>query len=498
MSDRLYIFDTTLRDGEHVPGCQLNTVEKIEVAKALELLGVDILEAGFPISSPGDFQSVVELSKAVKKPVICALTRSVEKDIDVAAEALKYAKRKRIHTGIGTSDLHIKYKFNSNREEIIERAVKAVKYAKKYVEDVEFYAEDAGRTENEYLARVIEAVIKAGATVVNIPDTTGYCLPDEYGAKIRFLKENVKNIDKAIISTHCHNDLGMATANSVSGIINGARQVEVTINGIGERAGNTSLEEVVMTMKSRKHLGIETGINTRNIFKTSRLVSSLMNMPVQPNKSIVGRNAFAHSSGIHQDGVLKNRENYEIINPVDVGIDESSIALTARSGRAALKHRLSILGYELDHEELDEIYQKFLELADKKKDIKDDDLEVLVGISGSHDRKKIQLERLQVLCGSSTIPVATVSLNYEGELITSTASGIGPIDAAFNAVRELIHHKFKLEEYLVQAITKGSDDLGKVHVQIENRGRYYYGFSGNTDIVTASVEALIDALNRIV
>ncbi|MBN2762732.1 MAG: 2-isopropylmalate synthase, partial [Bacteroidales bacterium] len=377
MSDRLYIFDTTLRDGEQVPGCQLNTVEKIEVAKALELLGVDILEAGFPISSPGDFQSVVELSKAVKKPVICALTRSVEKDIDVAAEALKYAKRKRIHTGIGTSDLHIKYKFNSNREEIIERAVKAVKYAKKYVEDVEFYAEDAGRTENEYLARVIEAVIKAGATVVNIPDTTGYCLPDEYGAKIRFLKENVKNIDKAIISTHCHNDLGMATANSVSGIINGARQVEVTINGIGERAGNTSLEEVVMTMKSRKHLGIETGINTRNIFKTSRLVSSLMNMPVQPNKSIVGRNAFAHSSGIHQDGVLKNRENYEIINPVDVGIDESSIALTARSGRAALKHRLSILGYELDHEELDEIYQKFLELADKKKDIKDDDVAAL-------------------------------------------------------------------------------------------------------------------------
>jgi 2-isopropylmalate synthase len=498
MSDKLFIFDTTLRDGEQVPGCQLNTVEKIEVAKALELLGVDVLEAGFPISSPGDFQSVVELSKAVKRPVICALTRAVEKDIDVAAEALKYAKHKRIHTGIGTSELHIKYKFNSNREEIIERAVNAVKYAKKYVEDIEFYAEDAGRTENEYLARVIEAVIKAGATVVNIPDTTGYCLPDEYGAKIRFLKENVKNIDKAIISTHCHNDLGMATANSVSGVINGARQVEVTINGIGERAGNTSLEEVVMIMKSRKHLGIETGINTHNIFKTSRLVSSLMNMPVQPNKSIVGRNAFAHSSGIHQDGVLKNRENYEIIDPVDVGIDESSIALTARSGRAALKHRLSLLGYELSQEELDEVYQRFLEVADKKKDIKDDDLEVLVGISSSDDRKKLKLERLQVLCGSSTIPVATVSINYEGETLTKTTSGIGPVDASFNAVKELVHHKFKLEEYLVQAITKGSDDLGKVHVQIENRGKYYYGFSGNTDIVTASVEALIDALNRIV
>ncbi len=498
MSERLFIFDTTLRDGEQVPGCQLNTVEKIEVAKALELLGVDIIEAGFPISSPGDFQSVVEISKAVSKPIICALTRSVEKDIDVAADALKFAKHKRIHTGIGTSDVHIKYKFNSNREEIIERAVHAVKYARKYVDDVEFYAEDAGRTENEYLARVIEAVIAAGATVVNIPDTTGYCLPEEYGAKIRYLVENVKNIHKAIISTHCHNDLGMATANTVSGIINGARQAEVTVNGIGERAGNTSLEEVVMIMKSRKHLGIETGINTRNIFKTSRLVSSLMNMPVQPNKAIVGRNAFAHSSGIHQDGVLKNRENYEIIDPIEVGIDESSIALTARSGRAALKHRLSILGYELNQEQLDEVYNKFLELADKKKDIKDDDLEVLVGISENRDKKRIKLDHLQVLCGSSTIPVATVSLNIDGESVTKTSPGTGPVDAAFNAIKELVHHKFKLEEYLVQAITRGSDDLGKVHIQIENRGKYYYGFSGNTDIVTASVEALIDALNKIV
>ena len=348
MSDRLYIFDTTLRDGEQVPGCQLNTVEKIEVARALEALGVDVIEAGFPISSPGDFNSVVEISKAVKEPIICALTRAVEKDIDVAADALKFAKHKRIHTGIGTSPYHIKYKFNSTPEEIIERAIAAVKYAKKYVEDVEFYAEDAGRSDNEYLARVIEAVIKAGATVVNIPDTTGYCLPEEYGSKIKYLMENVKGIHKAIISTHCHNDLGMATANSMTGVINGARQVEVTINGIGERAGNTSLEEVVMIMKSRKHLGIETGIRSENIYKTSRMVSSLMNMPVQPNKAIVGRNAFAHSSGIHQDGVLKNRENYEIIDPVDVGISESIIALTARSGRAALKHRLQNLGYQVE------------------------------------------------------------------------------------------------------------------------------------------------------
>ena len=330
--DRLYIFDTTLRDGEQVPGCQLNTLEKIEVEKALESLGVDVIEAGFPVSSPGDFDSVVELSKAITWPSICALTRAVEKDIDVAAEALKHAKRGRIHTGIGTSVYHIVHKLNSNPDEILERAAAAVKYAKKYVEDVEFYAEDAGRTDNEYLARVVEAVIAAGATVVNIPDTTGYCLPSDYGEKIKFLMENVSNIHKAVIATHCHNDLGMATANSLAGVINGARQVEVTINGIGERAGNTALEEVVMALKSHKELDIETNINTKRIWETSKLVSTLMSMPVQPNKAIVGRNAFAHSSGIHQDGVLKNRENYEIIDPKDVGIDESSIVLTARSG----------------------------------------------------------------------------------------------------------------------------------------------------------------------
>ena len=350
MSDRLFIFDTTLRDGEQVPGCQLNTVEKIQVAKQLEQLGVDVIEAGFPISSPGDFNSVIEISKAVTWPTICALTRAVEKDIDVAAESLKYAKHKRIHTGIGTSDSHIKYKFNSNRDEIIERAVAAVKYAKKYVEDVEFYAEDAGRTDNEYLARVIEAVIKAGATVVNIPDTTGYCLPAEYGDKIKYLIEHVDNIDKAIISTHCHNDLGMATANTLSGVLNGARQVEVTINGIGERAGNTSLEEIAMILKCHKYLDIETNINTTKIYPTSRMVSSLMNMPIQPNKAIVGRNAFAHSSGIHQDGVLKNVDTYEIMNPKDVGLDDNSIVLTARSGRAALKYRLGVLGVNIANE----------------------------------------------------------------------------------------------------------------------------------------------------
>lgn len=497
MSDRLFIFDTTLRDGEQVPGCQLNTVEKIQVAKALEGLGVDVIEAGFPVSSPGDFNSVVEISKAVTWPTICALTRAVENDIKVAAEALKYAKHGRIHTGIGTSDYHIKYKFNSTREEIIERAVSAVKYAKKFVEDVQFYAEDAGRTDNEYLARVIEVVIKAGATVVNIPDTTGYCLPDEFGRKIRFLKENVEGIDKVTIATHCHNDLGMATANTISGILNGARQAEVTINGIGERAGNTSLEEVAMIFKSHHDLNIETNINTQKIYGISRMVSSLMNMPVQPNKAIVGRNAFAHSSGIHQDGVLKNRESYEIIDPKDVGIDENSIVLTARSGRAALKHRLHILGVELDKEKLDKAYRDFLKLADRKKDINDDDILMLVGKDRSANAR-IAIDYLQVTSGIGMRPVASIGLNIAGEKFEAAASGNGPVDAAINAVKQIIHRKMTVQEFLIQAITKGSDDVGKVHITVSYEGVHYYGFSANTDIVAASVEAFIDAINKFI
>ena len=377
-NNRVYIFDTTLRDGEQVPGCQLNTVEKIQVAKALEELGVDVIEAGFPISSPGDFQSVVEISKVVSGPTVCALTRAVEKDIDVAAESLRFAKRGRIHTGIGTSDYHIRYKFNSTREEILERGVRAVKYARKYVDDVEFYAEDAGRTDNEFLARVVEAVVKAGATVVNIPDTTGYCLPDEFGAKIQYLCDHVDGIENITLSTHCHNDLGMATANTLEGIRHGARQCEVTLNGIGERAGNTALEEVVMILKSHKELGLDTGVNTRRLYPTCRMVSNLMNLSVQPNKAIVGRNAFAHSSGIHQDGVLKNVHTYEIIDPQDVGIDHNSIVLTARSGHAALKHRLEELGVNVDGERLDHIYHKFLLLADRKKELNDDDLLMLL------------------------------------------------------------------------------------------------------------------------
>lgn len=377
-SEKIEIFDTTLRDGEQVPGCKLNTEQKLVIAEKLDFLGVDIIEAGFPISSPGDFQSVQEISKIVKNAKVCGLTRANKKDIEVAAEALKFAKRPRIHTGIGTSDSHIKFKFNSTREQILERAVDAVKYAKNLVDDVEFYAEDAGRTDNDFLAKVCEEVIKAGATVLNIPDTTGYCLPEEYGQKIKYLRDNVKDIDKAILSCHCHNDLGMATANSISGIINGARQIECTINGLGERAGNTALEEVVMIIKQHPDLNFFTNINSKMLNEMSYLVSDLMGMPVQPNKAIVGANAFAHSSGIHQDGVIKNRETYEIIDPREVGINESSIVLTARSGRSALAYRFKNIGFDVTKVELDFLYQEFLKIADTKKEVNNDDLSYMM------------------------------------------------------------------------------------------------------------------------
>ena len=376
--NKVQIFDTTLRDGEHVPGCKLDTNQKLVIAERLDLLGVNVIEAGFPVSSPGDFNSVTQISKIVKNATVCGLTRAVENDIKVAAEALKYAKYPRIHTGIGTSDSHIKFKFNSSREEVIERAVKAVSYSKSFVEDVEFYAEDAGRTDNEYLARVCEAVIKAGATVLNIPDTTGYCLPEEYGAKMKYLRENVKGIENVILSCHCHNDLGMATANSIAGVINGARQIECTINGIGERAGNTALEEVVMVLKQHPYLNLETSINTKLLYDTSIMVRESMGMPVQPNKAIVGANAFAHSSGIHQDGVIKNRETYEIMDPEDVGVTESAIVLTARSGRAALAYRAKKIGYELTKVQLDVAYDAFLETADRQKEVKDDDIHAIM------------------------------------------------------------------------------------------------------------------------
>lgn len=380
-NSNVQIFDTTLRDGEQVPGCKLNTKQKLIIAEQLDILGVDVIEAGFPVSSPGDFKSVEEIAKIVKHATVCGLTRSVKNDIKVAAEALVYAKKARIHTGIGTSDSHIIHKFKSNREDILERAYEAVKYAKSFVEDVEFYAEDAGRTDNEYLARVCEAAIRAGATVLNIPDTTGYCLPHEYGDKIKYLKENVKGIEKAILSCHCHNDLGLATANSIEGVINGARQIECTINGIGERAGNTALEEVVMIIKQHPYLNLETNIKTEMLYGMSHLVSDSMGIYTQPNKAIVGANAFAHSSGIHQDGVIKNRETYEIIDPKEVGVTESAIVLTARSGRAALAYRAKNVGYELTKLQLDVIYASFLHFADQKKEIDDNDIHNIIETS---------------------------------------------------------------------------------------------------------------------
>lgn len=496
MKNHVYFFDTTLRDGEQVPGCQLNTLEKIEIARSLEELGVDVIEAGFPISSPGDFKSIVEVSKAVHRPTICALTRARKEDIDAAIASLQFAKHKRIHTGIGASDVHIQYKFNSTREKILEQAIGAVAYAKKSVEDIEFYAEDAGRADLPFLAQMVESVINAGATVVNIPDTTGYCLPEEFGKKIKFLYENVKNIERATISVHCHNDLGMATANTIEGVINGARQVEVTMNGIGERAGNTALEEIAMIIKTHEELKLKSNINAKKIYETSRLISRMMRMPVQANKSIVGRNAFAHSSGIHQHGLLKKRETYEIINPKDVGIPSSSIILTARSGRAAIQHRLKSLGYEVIKTELDNVYSRFLTLADKKKEINDNDLRTLIG-KDTHDNA-IQLNLLEVVCGNPIQPVALVKLTVDGVENTATANGNGPVDASFNAINSIIKKKVRLDEFLIQAMTGGSDDLGKVHVQVNYKGVLYYGFGTDTDIVVASAKAYLDALQKII
>ena len=383
--EKVQIFDTTLRDGEQVPGCKLDTNQKLVIANRLDEMGVDIIEAGFPVSSPGDFLSVTEISKIVKNATVCGLTRAVKNDIDVAAQALKYAKKPRIHTGIGTSESHIVHKLNTTREDVIARAKYAVAHAKSYVEDVEFYAEDAGRTDNDFLARVCEEAIKSGATVLNIPDTTGYCLPEEYGAKIKYLRENIKGIENVILSCHCHNDLGMATANSIAGAVNGARQIECTINGIGERAGNTALEEVVMIFKQHPYLNLYTDIDSKQLNEMSRLVSESMGMIVQPNKAIVGANAFAHSSGIHQDGVIKNRSTYEIMDPLDVGVNESSIVLTARSGRAALAYRAKKVGYELSKVQLDIVYIEFLRFADIKKEVLDNDIHQIIEVCKIQD-----------------------------------------------------------------------------------------------------------------
>ena len=510
LTPHLVIFDTTLRDGEQSPGAALNINEKVEIAHALEEMGVDVIEAGFPISSPGDFRAVQRISREIRSSVICGLTRANHKDIDAAAEALRDAAHPRIHTGLGVSDVHIRHKLRITPEEALERGVQAVKYAKGFVEDVQYYTEDAGRAEPEYLYRVLEAVIAAGATVVNIPDTTGYASPEEFGALIRGICEHVPNIDRAVVSVHCHNDLGMATANTLAGVRNGARQVEVTVNAIGERAGNTSLEEVVMAIRTRRDLfGIETRIDARRIYPVSRLVSQLTGIPVQPNKAIVGANAFAHSSGIHQDGVLKERTTYEIINPRDVGVPDSEIVLSARSGRAGLRHRLAELGYTLDREQFEKVYERFLVVADKKKTVDTRDLEAIIADEvQTFFEETFHLEHVQVSCGDHSVPTATVCLRGpDGQVICDADHGTGPVDAVYRAINRVIGEPNELIEFSVQAVTEGIDAVGRVTIRIQAEEpvkengyerRVFSGRGSDTDIVVASAKAYMFALNRLI
>ncbi|MGC9393885.1 MAG: 2-isopropylmalate synthase [Anaerolineae bacterium] len=507
-NNRVWIFDTTLRDGEQSPGAALNIDEKIEIAHALQEMGVDVIEAGFPISSPGDFKAVQRISREIRDCAVCGLTRARQVDIDAAVEALKDAARPRIHTGLGVSDVHIQYKLRTTREGALEMGIGAVKYAKQFVEDVEYFAEDAGRADPEYLYRVLEAVIAAGATVVNIPDTTGYTTPTEFGALIAGIRNNVPNIDRAIISVHCHNDLGMATANTLAGILNGARQAEVTVNGIGERAGNTSMEEVVMAIKTRHGVfGLDTNIQTQHFYSVSRLVSQLTSIPIQPNKAIVGVNAFAHSSGIHQDGVLKDRTTYEIIDPRDVGVPDSAIILSARSGRHGLRHRLAELGYILDEEQFEKVYERFLKVADRKKTVDTRDLEAIVADEARmFFEETYHLEQVQVSCGSQSIPTATVRIKGpDGNVVCDADHGTGPVDAVYRAINRVIGEPNELIEFSVQAVTEGIDAVGRVTIRIQadkpvNGGarRIFSGHGADTDIVTASAKAYMFALNRLI
>jgi 2-isopropylmalate synthase len=493
------IFDTTLRDGEQSPGASMNTAEKIEIARQLVRLGVDVIEAGFPISSPGDFESVRKIGEEVgDAAVVCGLTRAVARDIEVAADALASAKRPRIHTGIGVSESHLKHKFKITREEALERAVAAVRLARKFVGDVEFFTEDAGRADPAFVCRMVDAVIKAGATVINIPDTTGYAYPEEFGALIRGIREHVPGIENVTISVHCHNDLGMATANALAGVRNGARQVECTVNGIGERAGNTSMEEIVMALRQRRdYFGLDTGINTREIIRTSRLVSSITGIVIQPNKAIVGANAFAHSSGIHQDGVLKERSTYEIIDPADVGAGGSSIVLTARSGRHALRHRVSELGIELADDEFEKVYEAFLNLADKKKEVYDEDIEALVTDKVKHIAEVYVLKSLRAESGTGMTPSATVEMQADGKDVKQTGSGDGPVDAVYRTIAAITGTKSKLDAYLVKGITGGTDALGEVTVKVEEDGKKVAGHGADTDIIVASAKAYVNALNKL-
>ncbi|MFA5394305.1 MAG: 2-isopropylmalate synthase [Candidatus Ratteibacteria bacterium] len=500
MGRLIRIFDTTLRDGEQTPGTQLNLEEKLKIAKQLKRLGVDVIEAGFPISSPEDFEAVKRIAQEIEGPVICGLSRAVPKDIDTCWQAVKFAKKPRIHTGIGTSDVHIKYKFKKTHSQILKIAEEAVRFAKSRCADVEFFAEDAGRSDPAYLCEVLEAVIKAGATVLNIPDTTGYSTPEEFGALIKRIKTNVNGIDNVTISVHCHDDLGMATANALAGVKNGAGQVECTINGIGERAGNTSLEEVVMAIKTRPDFfaAAATHINTKEIFKTSKLVSLLTGLSVSPNKAVVGSNAFAHSSGIHQDGILKERTTYEIMKPEDIGVEGSAIILTARSGRHALKHRLKQLEYETTKEQLEGVYQKFLELADKKKEVFDEDLEALMEDEMAIAPEIWCLEYFHTTGGTKTIPTATIRLKKGSKTIQDAACGDGPVDACYNTINRITDTSCKLREYNLRALTGGKEAMGEVTVKIESKNKIITGRGASTDIIEASVKAYLSAINKLI
>jgi 2-isopropylmalate synthase len=500
MSARIKIFDTTLRDGEQTPGVSLNIQEKLEIARQLARLGVDVIEAGFAISSPGDFMAVKTVAENVKGAVIASFSRAVEKDIDRAWEALQNAENPRIHTFIATSDIHMKYKLKMTEEQVLERAVAMVKYAKKYCSDVEFSAEDASRTRTEFLYRILEEVIKAGATVVNIPDTVGYAMPDEFGKLIRGIKENVRGIEKADISVHCHNDLGLAVANSLAAVMNGATQVECTINGMGERAGNASMEEIIMGIQTRKDFYGEMvhNIDTRQIYRSSKLVSKLTGVNLQPHKAIVGKNAFAHESGIHQHGVLAERSTYEIMTPESIGLSQNRIVLGKLSGRHAFEERLKEMGYNLSQEEITKAFEKFKELADKKKTVTDRDIEALAGEKVSAVEEVYKLDSFQINSGNKVIATATVSMFRNGEHLTEAATGDGPINAAFKAIERSVGFEVHLEDYSLKGVTEGADALGEATVRVMKDNRIYVGRGVSTDVIEASVKAYINAINRVI
>ncbi|ABK16007.1 2-isopropylmalate synthase [Syntrophobacter fumaroxidans] len=497
MSRKIFIFDTTLRDGEQVPGAKLNKRQKIEIAQQLAVLGVDVIEAGFPCSSPDDLAAVKAISENVKGPVITGLARAVVEDIDIAWEAVRNAERPRIHVFLGSSDIHLQKKLRQDRATALRQAVDAVKYAKRFCEDVEYSTEDASRTDFEYLCRVLDAVIKEGATVVNVPDTVGYAVPDEFGEIIRKLREKVPGLDKVTLSVHCHNDLGLAVANSLAAVSNGANQIECTINGVGERAGNASLEELVMVLKTRHAtFDAHTDVKSQEIYRTSRMVSRLMNVPVQPNKAIVGANAFAHSSGIHQDGILKDRSTYEIMKPEDVGIRQHKIVLTARSGRAALRHRLTELGYTILPEVFDRVYNRFINVADRKKEIGSEDLHSIVEIELTRVPETYTFHSLQLMSGSSMVPLASVTLTREGVKITDAATGNGPVDAVFHGIERIVGVSGKLRDYDLKAVTMGRDALGEAMVRVEIEGTVYSGTGASPDVIEASARAYLNAFNR--